>query len=286
MDKVLLIDYCNFAWRANNVFKPSAKVDPAYAFPATQVSDEYVMVYQFFRNLKALIAQFIPDKCFVVLEGHPQFRYDLFPEYKANRIIKVASTSKSEANERFEKSSPEIIRLLKHLPLSIVRAAKYEADDLIATLVEDMREEEVIIASGDTDFIQLLQKGYTNVKVYSPVKKEFMTAPEAHYLALKSLRGDKSDNIKGLVGEKTALKLVSNPDKLEAFLELEENRSLFNINMELIQLRQVPSEEIEIEEGVINFEALKEEFSKMLLPSMLKEPYWTNFCETFKEMEL
>ena len=129
----------------------------------------------------------------MVLEGHPQFRYDLFPGYKASRLIKRAA--KSESQKRFDKAQPEIIRLLKHLPVTIVRANQYEADDTIAALVENLKDEEVIVVSGDTDYIQLLQKGYSHLSIYNPIKKANMEAPEYSYVAWKSLAGDKSDDV-------------------------------------------------------------------------------------------
>src|ERR1700722_2315472 len=61
--------------------------------------DKYSYVYNFFRNLRPLIEDFSPDKCFFVLEGHPQFRYDLYGDYKANRLVKLAS--RQEANDKF-----------------------------------------------------------------------------------------------------------------------------------------------------------------------------------------
>lgn len=290
LDKVLLIDGHNFAWRANIVFKPFKKevASPAidcwgFTNPPPQddkPSDEFVMVFNFFRNLRVLIQQFEPIKVFFCLEGHPQFRYDLCADYKANRIIKTGSAL--ESHERFDKCLPEILRLIKHLPITTIKAEKYEADDAIATLVENMSGEEVIIVSGDSDFIQVLQKGYPNVRLYHPIKKDFITAPEYHYLAWKSLAGDKSDNIKGLVGDKTAQKLLKDPEKFKIFLDKEENRANFNINKELIEFRSVPLEDMIVEQGMTNFEFLRQEFTKLEFKSMIKEPYWSSFEETFE----
>jgi 5'-3' exonuclease len=255
----------------------------SFSLPKTDVpSDEYVVVYNFFRNLRVLIEQFQPVKTFFVLEGHPQFRYDLCPEYKGNRIIKTGST-RSEAKDRFDKALPDILRLLKCLSITQVRAERYEADDTIATLADNMREEDVIIVSNDTDYIQVLQKGYRNVRVYSPTKKAFMEAPEYLYLCWKCLRGDKSDNINGLtgIGDKKAEKLASDPKKLKDFLEIAEHKAHFNINRQLIEFRTVIPDEILMEDGHTDFETLKSEFARMEMPSMVKEPYWSKFVQTF-----
>jgi 5'-3' exonuclease len=290
-DTVLLIDANNFIYRGVMTFAPkkeTASSNPSWgagAMPTPKVeppSDEYVVAYNFFRNLRVLIENFQPAKAFFVLEGHPQFRYDLFSDYKANRIVKTGSTQ-SESHERFEKALPDILRLLKLLPITQAKAEKYEADDTIATLADNMREEDVIIVSNDTDFIQVLQKGYRNVRVYAPSKKEFMEAPDFLYVAFKSLKGDKSDNIPGVpgIGEKRAEKLCRNPEKLKEFLDVAEHGAHFRTNRSLIEFRMVPLHEIITEDGQSDFAALKEEFARMEMPSMVREPYWTKFVETF-----
>lgn len=272
MDKILIIDGHNFMWRANITFKPQTATPD-------QPKEDFVLIYNFFRNLRALLEIFTPSKCFFVLEGHPQFRYDLFANYKANRLIKEGS--KSDSKERFNKGQPEIVRLLKHLPFTLARADQYEADDVVATLIDNMQEEDITVISNDSDYIQLLQKGYKNLKIYNPFTKANMSSPEYHYLAWKSLSGDTADNIEGLVGKAKATTLISNPTKLNDFLSKEENRANFNINRQLIELRMVPLEEIIIEEGQTNFETLQLEFDKMEFKTILKEPYWTNFKSTF-----
>jgi hypothetical protein len=146
-----------------------------------------------------------------------------------------------------------------------------------------MREEDVIIVSNDTDYIQTLQKGYRNVRVYVPSKKTFMEAPEYLYLCWKCLRGDKGDGINGVpgIGDKRAEKLARDPVKLKEFLEVAEHGAKFRINRQLIEFRMVPSDEILTEDGQTDFETLKSEFARMEMPSMVKEPYWSKFVETF-----
>src|ERR1700723_1021139 len=188
MDKILLIDTLNFIWRANISFAPKKKEatttlepadsewtmrgDPSPQQQPEPTDEDYVVVFNFFRNLRPIIELFSPDKCFAVLEGRPQFRYDLFADYKANRIIKQASKSK-ENLDKFSFGKDEILRLMQHLPITTVRASQYEADDTIASLCHDMRDEHLTILSNDSDYIQLLQRGYANCRIYNPIKKTF-----------------------------------------------------------------------------------------------------------------
>lgn len=271
MDRILIIDAHNQMWRACVKF---GNVQP-------DVSDEEVFTFNFFRNLRPLIEQFAPEKCFFVLEGHPQFRYDLFADYKAHRIIKQADTKSKDTTDRFFRTKDIIVPLMQLLPITTVRAANYEADDTIATLCDNMKDEELTIISNDSDYIQLLQRGYPNIRIYNPIKKAFAEAPEYPYVAWKCLAGDKSDNIPKLLTPKKAVATASSPELFQKFLESEENRANFNINRQLIEFRDVPLEEISFVEGTKNFPALKEAFARMKFESIINDKSWEKYTKTF-----
>jgi 5'-3' exonuclease len=274
-DRILLIDGLNYCWRANIAFKPEEDKED---------KPSYVMVYNFFRNLRATLEEFKPDKVFFCLEGSDNFRYNLFSEYKANRIIKTGSVDE-KTNEEFHRQKNIILDLLRRLPIIIVRSDKFECDDVIATLAEDLKDEEVIIISNDSDFIQLLQKGHKNLKIYNPFKKEYMVAPNYHYLTWKSLAGDKkTDNIPGLVGPKKAEKLATDIEKFAEFMDSHENKANYSLNKELIELKIIPGEALQFIDYDIDYEYLRGQFSKMDFKSMIDETYWDRFCETFKNL--
>lgn len=311
MDKILLIDGHNAMWRASVGFGPmkpgtSKHVQCVGGWDdtcnhsenvthctcgkqwivnesrcASQVGDEFVLIFNFFRNLRPLIEQFAPDKCFFILEGHPQFRYDLFSEYKANRILKQAD--RKEDLDKFLESKDEIVRLMRYLPVTIARAANYECDDVIGTLCENLKEEDVTVLSGDSDFVQILQKGYKSCKIYSPIKKSFMECPDFPYVAWKCLVGDTADNIPGFkgIGDKTAQKMLKDPDKFKKFMAIEENRARFSIFRQLIELKSVPEEEIQLIEGVRDFKSLKTEFERMQFQSITNDTSWNKYTKTF-----
>jgi 5'-3' exonuclease len=245
----------------------------------SQVGSEYVLIYNFFKNLRPIIETFSPEKCFFVLEGHPQFRYDLYADYKANRITKRAS--KEEEMNKFYASTSEAIRLLQYLPITIAKAAHYECDDTIATLCENMKDEEIVVLSSDSDYIQLLQRDYKSCSIYNPIKKEYMEAPSYPYVIWKCLNGDKSDNIPALLKPKKALECASNPDLFKKFLSVEENRANFSINRQLIEFKNIPLEEIELKEGQADFDSLKKEFDTMKFRSITNDRSWNKFCSTF-----
>jgi len=305
-NKVLIIDGHNAFWRANIILGPQkihhvpcggnfgekcshqlrkwhCNCGASWNHDAkTCFNKSFFMVFNFFRNLRATIEMFSPEKIFFVLEGRPKFRYELYPEYKANRIVKTGQ--KSEENkgpDLFYEQINIAIQILKFFPVTIVRAQDYECDDVVATLARDMFNEDVTILSSDSDFIQLLQEGIGGLKVYNPIKKEFLEPTKYHYVAWKALCGDKSDNIRGLVGNKTAQKLVLNPEKFKSFMDSEENRSLFNINRKLIELKSVPYEDLIVEECQSNWLNVENLFRGMEFNSLLNKDSWQKYIETF-----
>jgi 5'-3' exonuclease len=146
-----------------------------------------------------------------------------------------------------------------------------------------MKDEDITVISGDTDFIQLLQRGYKNCRVYNPIKKSFMQAPEYPYVAWKCLAGDASDNIPGFkgIGDKTAQKMLKDPEKFQKFMDVEENRAQFSIFRQLIEFKHVPEEEILLVEGVRDFISLKKEFERMSFQSITNDKSWQKYVKTF-----
>jgi 5'-3' exonuclease len=296
MDKVLILDGLHLINRANVQFGPPKKQTPSWEAPKDNVEPKLnnSIVYTAFRMLRAVVEQFNATKVFCCLEGKNNFRYGLFPEYKANRLIKQGSADtepdektakKLAAKADFERQRDIFIGLLKHLPIQIVNADAYEADDVIATLVSNMPDEDIVVLSSDSDLIQLLQTGHKGVRLYDPRKKQYVKAPEWHYLCAKCLRGDTSDNIPSIAGPQKTEKLLANPKLLEDFLSSAETKASFNLNKELIELRIIPDEQLIFADYNVDYDALKEEFRALELPSMIEDGYWTRFVETFSTLE-
>ena len=83
-----------------------------------------------------------------------------------------------------------------HYP--VVQADRAEADDIIATLVKSTQEfgqsEPVMIVSSDKDFFQLHR--YSNVKQFSPMKRDFAEVDDAAFYKFDHIcRGDSSDGV-------------------------------------------------------------------------------------------
>ncbi len=127
---------------------------------------------------------------------------------------------------------PNLMPLVEAFGYTNVKVEGYEADDVIASLVRQAREEEiaVMVVTGDRDAYQLVgegvrvmstSRGITETKVYDreAVLERYGVPPEL-ITDLMGLRGDTSDNIPGVpgIGEKTATQLLQQFGDLEAVL--------------------------------------------------------------------
>jgi hypothetical protein len=118
---------------------------------------------------------------------------------------------------------PLVREVLDVLGIPIVEQAGYEADDLIATLVDRATTAglPVLIVTGDRDTLQLVddaagvrvmmtRRGVTDTVTYDEagVLERYGVTP-GRYVDLAALRGDSSDNLPGVtgIGPKTAAHL-------------------------------------------------------------------------------
>lgn len=145
----------------------------------------------------------------------PTVRHEAYAEYKGTRsVIDDALITQLNTSRN----------VFKAFNIPIYEKAGFEADDILGTIVEKLKDDdsvEIIIASGDMDTMQLiegkkvqvytLKKGLNDTILYdeAAVIERYGFAPEriADY---KGLRGDPSDNIKGVpgIGEKTGTELI------------------------------------------------------------------------------
>jgi len=239
------------------------------------------IIYTFYRSLRSLLEELRADKVYLVLEGVPEHRQQLDSEYKANRRLEPG-TPKWDEMQEFRRQKAIIIDLLQYLPISIAVHPKLECDDTIASLVSHYPDDERVIVSTDTDFIQLL--AIPGVKIFNPVKKAYVENVTYDYVSWKALRGDKTDNVPSVGGmtDKAAEKLLANPQKLEAFLSEGTHRADYARNLDLIRLRIAVRDEIEVRSPTPDFIKLKEEFTCLRFTSLLKESAWNTFVKTFE----
>lgn len=249
---------------------------------------EFNIVFTFFRSFRTIVEQMDVDKVIVALEGYPKFRHELYPEYKGNRKVDPSDHKKAKEYADFRRQKDEIVRILSFLPVEVIRHPEYEGDDLIGKLVTSVyKDDECIVVTGDTDFIQLFNQ-HDDVKIYNPIKKEFVEAPGYDYVFWKSMVGDTSDNIKGIsrVGPKTAKKIMSKTsEEIDAWLdEKPERRGVVDRNRKLIRFADVPLGGVEKVIGREDLDEVKRIFQAMEFKSIVSDRAWSRFRETFERL--
>lgn len=238
------------------------------------------IIYTFFRSLRPLIAEIKPDKIYLVLEGVPVHRQALDSSYKANRQIEQGTPKWDEMAE-FRRQKRVIVDLLGNLPITVAKNADLECDDVIASLTHVHEGDECVIVSTDTDFIQLLDR--QNVKLYNPVRKEYVERAPFDYLRWKALRGDKTDNIPPVPGatDKAAEKLLADPQKLEKFLAEGDNRAYFQRNLELVGFKIISADKIEMRQPDGSIDTLRSKLQELRFFSMVNDTAWGTYSKTF-----
>lgn len=132
--------------------------------------------------------------------GKHTFRHDMYAQYKGTR---------DKMPEDLHSQLLELKDLLHAMGIMVKEIPEIEADDIIGSLTRKFNEE-FILVSGDKDLLQLInnnttvwltQRGISNVlKVDESVLKQEFGIEPYQVIELKSIMGDSSDNIPGVVG--------------------------------------------------------------------------------------
>ncbi len=162
--------------------------------------------------LMAIINEFKPDFMVAAFDlPKPTYRHEAYADYKSGR---------KPLDENLTIQLKRARDIFKAFDIPIYEAEGFEADDIIGTAVAQLEKDsqnEIIIASGDMDTLQLvnkkqvkvftLRKGIKDTVLYDEdsVFERFNFKPN-QLIDFKGLRGDPSDNIIGVpgIGEKTA----------------------------------------------------------------------------------
>ena len=221
MDKIILLDGNSLSYRAY------------YAMPALKNKKGLYTnsVYGFTLMLEKILEDTKPKYALVAFDkGKETFRHKSYEAYKGTR-----DKTPSELVEQFG----YVRELLDSFGIKYEEHLDYEADDIIGSYAKIAEKAglEVIIVSGDKDLTQLAsdnitvyytKRGVTEIDYYTPefINEKYGLTPQ-QIVDMKGLMGDKSDNIPGIpgVGEKTAIKLLTEYETVENVLENIDNIS-------------------------------------------------------------
>jgi DNA polymerase-1 len=227
-----------------------------------------------------------PDYLGIALDPPgPTFRDTMFTDYKATR---------ESMPDDLSRQMPYVRRLFEAMKAPVLEIPGFEADDVLATIVEQalaLEDLEVTLVTGDKDLLQLVGPrvrvlsvlGRTGERVmYDEAKvRERWGVEPAQIADVLALMGDSIDNIPGVkgVGEKTAVKLVSQfgsvdkiydnltliPGKLRETLAVSRKQALLSRELATVS-RSVPL--------TLELEAFR-----------LVQPDWTKLRALWMEME-
>jgi len=205
--KYILIDTANTFFRARH--------------SAHRASDSWTKVgfalHVTLMAVNKVVRRFQSDHVVFALEGR-SWRKDFYEPYKRNRAVARAALTESEAEEDrlFWETYDELTKYLStRTNCSVIRHPTAEADDIIARWIALHPQDEHIIISSDTDFVQLIAP---NVHQYNGITDELITLegifdgkdrpvvdkktkqaklpPDPEWLLFeKCMRGDPTDNV-------------------------------------------------------------------------------------------
>ena len=181
-------------------------------------------VYGFASVLIKVLKELRPEYIVAAFDSAgPTFRHADFEAYKAHRPV---------TDDELINQFPLVKELTAAFGIPVLEKSGYEADDIIGTLVEQLKTKkslQKIIVTGDLDCLQLiddenvlvytLKKGVTETAIYgeAEVRERFEGLGPDQMADYKGLKGDPSDNIPGVpgIGEKTAIALLKEYGGLE-----------------------------------------------------------------------
>ncbi|QEC49606.1 DNA polymerase I [Baekduia soli] len=215
-DELYLIDGSSLAYRA--FFALPESIATSTGFPTNAI-------FGFASMLVKLLTEHGQKPTIVVWDAGHSGRKEVSPDYKATRQSRP---------DLLREQWPHLEPLVEAFGYRNVKVEGYEADDVIATIAERARRQDVpvVVVTGDRDIFQLIDpdsrvrvmatgRGITDTKLYDyqAVLDRYGIPPEL-IPDFYGLKGDTSDNIPGIpgIGDKTATDLLQRFGDLETVL--------------------------------------------------------------------
>jgi DNA polymerase-1 len=284
-DHFYLIDGSGYIFRAYYALPPLTRKSDG--LPTGAVSGFCSMLFKLLEDSKSNENLQKPTHFAVIFDSaRKTFRNEIYSDYKANR---------AEAPDDLAPQFEYIRKSVLAFNLPSVDLLNYEADDLIATYVDQILKAgaKVTIVSSDKDLMQLYKKG---VRIFDPMKNKFINEEDvfkkfgvdaSKVIDVQALAGDSSDNVPGVpgIGVKTAAELINKYGTLDKLLKstheikqnkrretLIENKDKALISKELVTLKHDAPVDRELSEFKLKeidkdklYEFLREmEFNRLL----------------------
>lgn len=222
MNKIVIIDGYSLLFRAYfaTFSLDRTKIMKNHdGIPTNAIYGFFNMLIPILKNLKE------NDALFVALDSSKKtFRHLEYKEYKANR---------KPLDEELKIQFPIFRELLQSLNITFYENENLEADDIAGNIAKKMEKEnyKVEIYTSDRDYLQLIDDNIT-IELIKKGLKDIKEMNEATFVEewgfkpiqiidYKALRGDDSDNLKGIpgIGDKTAKELIKNFGSYEEIIK-------------------------------------------------------------------
>ena len=218
-DHFYLIDGSGYIFRAYYALPPLTRKSDG--LPVGAVSGFCNMLFKLLEDSKSEHNKERPSHFAVIFDSaRKNFRNDIYSDYKANR---------SDAPDDLIPQFDFIRKSVLAFNLPSIEQLNYEADDLIATYIDQINKvgAKATIVSSDKDLLQLHGK---NIRIFDPMKNKFLGTEDIkqkfgvkanQIIDVQSLAGDASDNVPGVpgIGIKTAAELIDTFGNLENLLK-------------------------------------------------------------------
>lgn len=228
--------------------------------------------------------RFKPNNIIFTWDSVYSIRREVYPDYKKERIRK-SKEEKSAAEKRSKKQALLQFEELKTNTLFNLGFANvydqngYEADDIMASVVQDNPEYQFILITTDKDLYQVISN---NCSIYNPVTNALRTVTvfEDEYGCHPSLWGEarsisgcSTDGVKGVKGvaEKTAIRYLLGElkPKSKKFKDIEAAKNILVLNRELIKLPMYGTKLVSIADNSLSRQKFVEVCEKYNFRSLL-----------------
>ncbi len=214
---LFLVDASSYIFRAYYAIQSELKAPDGTPTHAT---------YGFLQMLHSLMSSHKIKRCALVWDRPEKgFRHQIFPQYKANRGAPPEDLGIQIENS---KKGAHLLGLLQ------LEASGFEADDIIAAVVDKFPEQNIVVVTGDKDLLQLvgpncwcLDTSKNKFSNETEAKEKFGVVP-SKIAEVQALMGDSVDNIPGApgIGPKGAQELIHFFGSLDKVLQEAKQRDL------------------------------------------------------------
>lgn len=197
---VLIVDSLNLAFR----FKYTKQKD---------FREDYL------RTIESLARSYSCGKIILLSDwGKSKFRREIYPDYKIDRVLKVAQQTEEDKRE-FEEFITDFNRALElcEEQYLVLKYKGVEADDIAAYICDNFVAPHIWLISSDKDWDLMVNEDISRFSYVTRKEttidnwNERYTYDRENHISIKVLMGDKGDSIPGIkgVGIKRAVMLVN-----------------------------------------------------------------------------